>query len=292
MEHLLESAVGGAEEVADLRLRGAIDAAPACRGDRRRTGSPCRSGCARPTCAAGRGSPPARGPPSRCAPWPTTPARRARRRCGSNPPGAPWRCTPARRRSGSRSCGRRASGTQAYRVLTARHRFRHPPAPRPCGHGRGRRRRPPPWPARSAPVGQRPRAADASPTRPVIGPPIGVDPRKATAVRASSRPRMSGGLSCWVIPLPPLMNPPPPIPSGTAHSRADREVRCPRHPDPGRPEQHRAARGTSASRSCASRAVSSDPANEPMPVTDSTSPNRCPRRPTARRPAGAAPRRS
>ena len=55
-----------------------------------------------------------------------------------------------------------------------------------------------------------------------MGPPIGVEPRKATAVNASNRPRMSSGDSYWAMALAPEMNPAPPTPSGTAHARATR----------------------------------------------------------------------
>ena len=108
-QHLLEPAVGGREERADLGARSRRRAGRARRDGRRRTGSPCRSGSGPPTCAAGRGSPPARAPPSRCARSPTTRRRPARRRCGSSRRVAPSRCIPARRRRGSPSSVRPAS---------------------------------------------------------------------------------------------------------------------------------------------------------------------------------------
>src|SRR3990170_497200 len=55
---------------------------------------------------------------------------------------------------------------------------------------------------------------------PVIGPPIGYEPRNATADRARIRPCMSGGHSCWLIALNALTTPAPPMPSGTATSIA------------------------------------------------------------------------
>ena len=108
-QHLLEPAVGRREERPHLARSSRRRGGRAPRGGRRRTGTPCRSGSGRPTCAAGRGSPPARAPPSRCARSPTTPRRRARRRCAWNRRAAPSRCIPARRRRGSPSSVRPAS---------------------------------------------------------------------------------------------------------------------------------------------------------------------------------------
>jgi hypothetical protein len=48
----------------------------------------------------------------------------------------------------------------------------------------------------------------------VIGAPIGDVPRNATAPSASNLPRMSGGLSCWLIALSAAMKAAPPAPSG------------------------------------------------------------------------------
>ena len=75
---------------------------------RRRSGTPSRWGCGRRWCAAGAGSPPARGTPCRCAPSPRRPARRARARRARTPPAARCRCTPPRRPGGWRPCVRRA----------------------------------------------------------------------------------------------------------------------------------------------------------------------------------------
>jgi len=56
--------------------------------------------------------------------------------------------------------------------------------------------------------------------KPVIGPPIGVLPKNATAVSASNRPRMSGGDSCWLIAFPAAIIAAPRIPRGTLHKNA------------------------------------------------------------------------
>src|SRR5215203_3272139 len=111
-----------------------------------------------------------------------------------------------------------------------------------------------------------------SPTAPVMGPPTGVEPRNATAVSASSRPRMSGGLSCWVMPLPALMNAPPPTPSGSDHTRATTTFGAHAIPMPAMPSSPTLTRYHRVE-THDMRAVSSEPTNEPTLVTESTTPN-------------------
>ena len=62
-------------------------------GGRRRSGSPCRSGCARHWCGAARDTRPARGPPSPSARWPRRPAPRGRWPRGTSRPAPRCRCT-------------------------------------------------------------------------------------------------------------------------------------------------------------------------------------------------------
>ena len=120
-----------------------------------------------------------------------------------------------------------------------------------------------------AAVGQRPLRPDAVADEPVIGPPIGVEPRKATAVSAISRPRMSGGLLLLGDAVGPADE------RGAADAERDRPAGRPSRfgaqarPSPARPRST-CCRGTSASRPAVSRAVSRDPTSEPMLVTDST----------------------
>ena len=133
--------MGGREERAHLGAASRRRAGRARRGGRRRSGSPCRSGCDRPTCGAGRGSPPARAPPSRCAPSPTTRRHRARRRCGSSRRAAPSRCTPARRRRGSPSSVRPASWQSRLPSANASQWSPSMPAWNRCPSSASRRRR-------------------------------------------------------------------------------------------------------------------------------------------------------
>ena len=71
LEHLLDLAVGVVEELADLLAAARVERRRCRRGGRRRSGSPCRSGCGRRWCGAGSGSRRARGRPCRSARWPT-----------------------------------------------------------------------------------------------------------------------------------------------------------------------------------------------------------------------------
>jgi hypothetical protein len=56
---------------------------------------------------------------------------------------------------------------------------------------------------------------------PVTGPPIGVEPKNATADKANKRPRISDGLCCWTSPLNDDKKIAPPIPNGTAPTNAN-----------------------------------------------------------------------
>ena len=54
----------------------------------------------------------------------------------------------------------------------------------------------------------------------MIGPPIGVEPRKATVQRAITRPRISGGVWVWSTELALVTKIEPLAPIGTTSSRA------------------------------------------------------------------------
>ena len=131
LEHLLELAVGLLEERPHLHGVLCGGGWRAARGCRRRSGSPSRWGSGRRWCAAGGGSPPARGWPCRCAPWPTTPPRRPTARRAPTPPAGRCRCTPPRRPGGWRPCVRRACAFLALDATECQ----------PSGAGLGRR----PW---------------------------------------------------------------------------------------------------------------------------------------------------
>ena len=118
------------------------------------------------------------------------------------------------------------------------------------------------------------RAPKTSEIHPMIGPPIGVDPRKTIACRASTRPRICGSARSWSSAVDDVMNMmlarPTRIANGNATSRfgadASSNIATPKP---------NAATTTWRSSTDSRRAAHSDPATEPTLTTENSSVNIC-----------------